>query len=144
MTQPMPSETLDYERYVDGLRGNNAELLAALTDLLGDRPSVQGGICQHCGRDYIGDILEGDCPSDDCPSYEARALIAKAGGNAVSPHPPKTITVHIEGGLVQDVTGIPSGYEVRVEDYDCQDPTDDSWEAEKECAVTVYEGGAHA
>jgi hypothetical protein len=56
------------------------ELLEALIDLLGDRPSVQGGICQHCGRDYIGDMIEGDCPSDDCPSFKARAAIAKATG----------------------------------------------------------------
>jgi hypothetical protein len=54
------------------------ELLEALRDLLGDRPDVQGGICQRCGRDYIGDFIEGDCPSDDCPAYRARAAIAKA------------------------------------------------------------------
>jgi hypothetical protein len=53
-------------------------LLAALEDLLGERPSVQGGVCQHCGRDYIGDFLEGDCPSDDCPSFKARAALALA------------------------------------------------------------------
>lgn len=58
------------------------ELLEALEDLLGDRPSVQGGLCQHCGRDYIGDFLEGDCSSDDCPSFKARAAIAKAEGGA--------------------------------------------------------------
>jgi hypothetical protein len=54
------------------------ELLEALRDLLGDLTSVQGGVCQHCGRDYIGDFLEGDCPSDDCPSFMARAALAKA------------------------------------------------------------------
>ena len=53
-------------------------LLASLKDLLGDRPCVQGGICQHCGRDYIGDMVEGDCPADDCPSYEARAISARS------------------------------------------------------------------
>lgn len=52
------------------------------------------------------------------------------------------ITVHVEGGLVQDVKGIPAGYEVRVEDYDVHNPGDDSWDAEKECVVTVFEGPA--
>lgn len=53
-------------------------LIEALRDLLGDRPSVQRGICHHCARDYTGDFLEGDCPSDDCPSFNARAILAKA------------------------------------------------------------------
>jgi hypothetical protein len=61
------------------------DLLEALQDLLGDRPAVQGGICQLCGRDYMGDIETGNgeatqanCPSDDCPHTKARAAIAKA------------------------------------------------------------------
>jgi hypothetical protein len=58
------------------------KLLAALKDLLGDRPSVPDFRCIRCGRDYH-DIDElaietGDCPSDDCPSYHARAAIAEA------------------------------------------------------------------
>ena len=52
-----------------------------------------------------------------------------------------TITIIIKGGLVLDVTGIPAGHELRIEDYDVQDTGDDFWDAEKECAVTVYEGG---
>ena len=57
------------------------KLLEALKGLLGDRPAVQGGVCQHCGRDFIGEMLEGDCPSDDCPSFKARAAIAAAEGS---------------------------------------------------------------
>jgi hypothetical protein len=53
-------------------------LLKALHDLRGDRPEVQGGVCQHCGRDYIADFLEGDCLSDDCLATKARAALAKA------------------------------------------------------------------
>jgi hypothetical protein len=59
------------------------KLLAALIDLLGDRPSVQEGRCIRCGREY-GEykpdwaIETGDCPSDDCPSFIARAAIAEA------------------------------------------------------------------
>lgn len=60
-------------------------LLEALKDLLGDLPSVQEGICRHCGRDY-DDIQSGDCPSDDCPSFHARAAIAKATTPAASAH----------------------------------------------------------
>jgi hypothetical protein len=59
------------------------KLLAALIDLLGDRPSVQHGQCIRCGREYGDDepdfaIETGDCPSDDCPSSIARAAIADA------------------------------------------------------------------
>jgi hypothetical protein len=54
------------------------DLLAALKDLLGDRHSVQGGICQVCGRDYLPEMIDGDCPSEDCPSFIARAAIALA------------------------------------------------------------------
>jgi hypothetical protein len=51
-------------------------LLKSLSDLLGDKPDIQGGICQHCGRDYIEEALDGNCPSDDCPAHNARAVIA--------------------------------------------------------------------
>jgi hypothetical protein len=57
--------------------GGIATMLRALEDLLGDRPDMQGGICQHCGMDYIDDFLEGACQGDDCPANRARALIVK-------------------------------------------------------------------
>jgi hypothetical protein len=50
------------------------------------------------------------------------------------------IIVHVEGGMVQDVNGIPPGYEVKVEDYDHADDTQPTWDAEKGCHVTVYGG----
>jgi hypothetical protein len=64
-------------------------LLAALKDLLGDRPSVQDFQCIRCGRDYRAyDELEtGDCPSDDCPSYHARVAIAEAEAAGITPAP---------------------------------------------------------
>jgi len=34
MTQPLPSETIDYERYVDGLRWSNAKMLMAMKDII--------------------------------------------------------------------------------------------------------------
>lgn len=62
------------------LRSVNIELLAALDDLLGDRPDIQSGHCVRCGRDYRAEPeLEGaSCPSDDCPGYRARQLSARA------------------------------------------------------------------
>jgi hypothetical protein len=54
----------------------------------------------------------------------------------------KIITVRVEGGLVQDVIGVPHGIEVRVEDYDDGDESHPTWDAEKECHLTIYEGGA--
>jgi len=57
--------------------------------------------------------------------------------------PPKIITVTIQGGLVQDVTGVPKGYELHVEDHDEGDESHPAWNAEKECFVTIYEGYAN-
>ena len=65
------------------LREAAPALLSALKDLLGILPSVQRGVCQHCGREYE-DIRSGDCPSDDCPSFHARAAIALATAPAMS------------------------------------------------------------
>ena len=55
----------------------------------------------------------------------------------------KIITVHVEGGLVQDVTGVPDGYQLRVEDYDTDDPSHPSWDAQKQCGVTTYDGDSN-
>jgi hypothetical protein len=60
----------------DQLKVDVAQAVAALTDLLGDLPSIQGGVCQHCGRDYIQYSITGECPSEDCPSFLAREFIA--------------------------------------------------------------------
>lgn len=60
----------------DRLKEINAELLAALKDLLGDRRNDENGRCLHCGRDNRGYDLE-PC-SDDCPGQVARAAIARA------------------------------------------------------------------
>jgi hypothetical protein len=68
-----------------------ARLLAALKDLLGDRPSVQNFECVWCGRDYGSfdelAIETGDCPSDDCPSYHGRDAIAEAEAAGITPAP---------------------------------------------------------
>ena len=66
------------------LEALNAELLAALHDLLGDRPDIQSGGCIRCGRDYRAapELEGGNCPSDDCPGYRAHQLCARAMGGA--------------------------------------------------------------
>jgi hypothetical protein len=58
------------------------DLLEALENILGDRPDIQGGSCRRCGRDYRGEIITGNCPSDDCPAYIARVAIVKVKGGA--------------------------------------------------------------
>jgi hypothetical protein len=51
------------------------------------------------------------------------------------------ITIEILGGLVQDVFGLPEDCELHVYDYDEGDSSHPSWHAEKECFVTIFEGG---
>jgi hypothetical protein len=56
---------------------------------------------------------------------------------------PTIITIKIKRGLMQEVTAIPEGHKLRVEDYDGDDISHPEWDAEKECLVTVYDGGAN-
>lgn len=64
------------------LARTNAELLAALDDLLGDQTDIQDGQCLRCGRDYRSepDLERTFCPSDDCPAFRARQVSARAKG----------------------------------------------------------------
>ena len=123
MTHPIPSETIEYQRYADGLRGSNARLRTALSNL-------------HDACEFWEN-------QSDPVLVSARKEIA-AAETSMPAAPTKTITIHVEGGMVQDVNGIPAGYEVRVEDYDHADARGPDWNAEKECQVTTYEGGADA
>ena len=71
------------ERRATKAEAENQRLREALQDFMGDTPPVKGGICHHCGRDYIGDLtvpIEGDCPSDDCPHTTARAALRSTRG----------------------------------------------------------------
>jgi hypothetical protein len=43
----------------------------------------------------------------------------------------------IKGGIVQDVSGLPAGYEFHVEDHDEGEESHPSWDADKECLVTI-------
>lgn len=125
MTQPLPSETIEYERHVDGLRQRHAELLKAF-------------------RDYFSVPVLSD-PRHEAEfiraTRNAHEILSRAEGIVPSPTPEgRAITIHLEGGLVQDVTGIPPGVEVHVADYDRHDETHPSWNSEYECHVTVYGG----
>jgi hypothetical protein len=51
-----------------------------------------------------------------------------------------TITVSLEGGIVQDVTGVPKGYELHVEDHDEGETSHPSWDEDKKCFVTIFDG----
>lgn len=51
-----------------------------------------------------------------------------------------TITVTVQGGLVQDVTGIPSGVTVEILDFDEGDESHPTWNAARACFVTQYGG----
>jgi hypothetical protein len=122
MSQHIPQESLDYERYVDRLRRSNARMLAVLKDMRAELQTL-------FDEDY--DYMEID------------AAIAHAERIATSA-PTRTITVRVEGGMVADVDGVPAGYELRVEDFDHADDSHPAWNAEKECFVTIYDGGANA
>lgn len=52
----------------------------------------------------------------------------------------RIITIRVEGGVVQEVSGVPKGFELHVEDYDEGDTEHPSWDAEKGCFISVYEG----
>ena len=71
----------------------------------------------------------------------AEALFGRTVAGVNEAHMDKNIiTVRIEDGLVQDVTGIPLGYEVHIHDHDWNDSTHPAWDAEKGCFVTMYGG----
>jgi hypothetical protein len=123
---PHEGVVIDFE--AGRLRAHGPKLIAVLNKLL---PEIDSEIEQrkHGGNAEDWAVLQ-------VLSDEAHAAVREAQGNG----PPKTITVHVEGGMVQDVTGIPAGCEVRVEDYDHSDDTQPTWDQEKQCHVTVYGG----
>jgi hypothetical protein len=119
MTQPIPSETIEYERYVAMERHREAYLAL-----------------QYANHTNLAELKK-----QYLLAVDAVHSIGAQSTEGAKPSPsPKTITVHVEGGMVQDVTGIPTGYEVRVEDRDEGDTSHPSWDGEKGCFVTVYGG----
>jgi hypothetical protein len=85
-------------------------------------------------------LLHFEAEEEDEPEAYSGSSLAES---KTPPHPVKTITVKIHRGLFEDVTGLPEGYELRVEDYDGDDTSHPAWVAEKACYVTVYQGGSN-
>lgn len=134
MTQPIPSETIEYEPHVDGLRAANTKMVNALQ-------IAESTLASFYRIQFAQGISKmADGPDNWVLKIIRDALAASKEGDEQSSAPPKTITIHVEGGLVQDVTGIPAGYEVRVEDHDEGDTSHPSWDAEKGCFITIYSG----
>lgn len=129
MTQLHNDDKLNYEEFVNTLRRTNAELLAACETLAED--------CRMA--------LSGDWDKSDEGFKDSLTLLEDVIAKA-KPHTScvltKLITVTIEGGLVQDVKGVPNGYELHVEDHDEGDESFPAWDAEKKCFVTIYQGYA--
>jgi len=72
MTHPIPSETFEYERFVDGLRAANAKMLTALKDII--LWAERHGLTK-------ADLITG--AQAECPVItNARAAIAMAEGGA--------------------------------------------------------------
>jgi hypothetical protein len=103
------------------------------------------------GTDDHGDTewdADSYCECCECSHCGTVADFSKESPTPLSQEPAEPpmnkgfIVVQVKGGLVQDVTGVPEGYELRVEDYDEGDTSHPSWNAEKDCFVTVFDGGA--
>ena len=116
------------------------KMLAALKDLLGDRPSVQDFQCIRCGRDYH-DIDEwaietGECPSDDCPSYHARAAIAEAEAAGITPAPGGVGLKHYSVLLLYPDWANDGGTETYYAFVEAPDPIAAVAEAQRQAATT--------
>jgi hypothetical protein len=119
----LPSETLEYERYVDGLRRSNAQLTKVM---------------RKAWKAIAADLGMIRSPKTICLLSEMDALIARAKDGGPIPVEPKTITVHLEEGRVMAVNGVPHGVEVHIEDYDHTVGCGPYWDEKKGCDVTVY------
>jgi hypothetical protein len=132
MIQHIPPETIEYERFVNGLRKANAAMAAAIRNMIDAGDGLIAAI------DGSTDQFEPDTAAFSAAVSAAEKTLSEP---ATQPAGSKTITVTVEGGLVQDVTGIPEGYELHVEDHDDSDTSHPSWDPEKKCFVAIYVGG---
>ena len=76
MTQPIPSETIEYERYVDGLRTQNARMRVALQKLINKADDLISAI------DGTTDQFETETASLSAAASEAERLLKNADGGA--------------------------------------------------------------
>jgi hypothetical protein len=98
------------------------DVASALSEVLETSPEIDGAV--H--------------PKGSSARERARAKLKRL--EALEYPRPRLITVIIEGGIVQDVTGIPSGYELHVEDHDDGDTSHPSWNEGKQCFITIFDG----
>ena len=115
-------------------RAQNAMMRAALQKLIAKADDLLAAIDGTTGQ------FESEVAALSSAASEAERLLEQGGHSVGSP---TAITVHIEGGMVQGVSGIPTGYALHVQDHDIHDEEHPQWDPEKECIVTAYEGAQH-
>jgi len=129
-----------------GLRGTQATIRTAMLHFEAEEEEEPHYPCALCENAEVSrSKLDGDTRIPDGePACSSRCDTARAIESADDMPMPQAgiISVRVEGGLVQDVSGVPEGYELRVEDYDEGDTEHPSWNPGKGCFVTIYEGGA--
>jgi len=77
-------------------------------------------------------------PEPTCSSRCQAARVIESAAEVLVPEP-AVITIQIHRGLMTDISGLPPGYALHVEDYDVDDTEHPDWNAEEECTITVYE-----
>jgi hypothetical protein len=89
--------------------------------------------CSDVSWDEQSHILCSECERSGTVGEFSGAPKAKA----------RVIALHLEGGIVQEVSGLPAGYELHVEDHDEGDTNHPAWDEAKRCFVTVFEEKRH-
>jgi hypothetical protein len=128
-----------------GLRGTLQTIRTAMLHFEAEEEEGPHYPCALC------DCVEVSCPRFDgdtrepgveaaCSSRCQMARVIESLDDMPNPQA-RIITVRVQGGLVQEVSGIPAGCELRVEDHDDGDRDHPSWNPNKGCFVTIYEGG---
>lgn len=127
-----------------GLRGTLETIRTAILHFEGEEQEGPHYPCALCDDVEISSPrFEGDTqPPDTEPTCSSRCQTARLVelANSLPASRPGIITIQIHRGLMTDVSGLPRGYELHVEDYDVDDTAHPEWNAEKECVVNVYEG----
>ena len=107
------------------------DLLADLMHLSDREPFDFAAALERARDHYTAETGSASYDRAAFPALPSRAILRN----------PTIITIQIHRGLITDVSDLPEGFELRVEDYDMDDEAHPQWDAEKGCIVTVYEGG---
>lgn len=111
--------------------GNDEQIadLKDLVDTLTDALDATVTQMEQCAKMFRDDV-----EYMDALRLARKALKAKRG------EPVKqVIVVDVEGGLVQNVSGVPFGVKVEIVDHDEGDTSHPSYDEEREAFVSVYE-----